>query len=896
MRLTNWLYTLPLKPRSLFRGRQAEQDLNDELRDHLDRRIEENIAKGMNPQEAKRAALIALGGIEQTKEQCRDARNAAWIESTIHDLTCGWRSLRNSLGFTVVAILTLALGLTAVSTIFSLVQTVMLRPLNFPHSDRVVVVSQALPAMGSGPIVANLGEFQRWQQSGLFQYAAALETADYVLLGRERSERISGVRATPDFFQIFRVQPLLGRGFVASDGTPGHEDVIVLSHQLWMRAFAGDPNIIGKTIRTSDAVLTVIGVMPARFDFPRLADVQTIMSWAPEQTEFWTPLPVTQEAVEQGNFNYYVLGRLNDGVTIERAASQFQTSAVQLARDEEQRLPAYRERIELLVATLRVQVTPLQQSISWGIRGALWMLLAAVGLLLALVLFNLGNLLLTRNVARLREFVVRETLGATRWRLFRESLSEQILMVASAALFSLFLSTWTVSMIRSVAATRLPRLYELSIDAPVTAGLMALSLAIAVIFGALPLLVLPDSAINSLLQSQGRTSTSGRRTNRIKSILMAMQIGVAVVLLIGAGLLIQSFRNVMRVNPGFDPHNVLNLSVYLNPVTNPDDAKRLAHTQELVASLRNIPGVESASVINHVPFTGEIDIHDVYAVAGSSLAPQREGAEYRVVDANYFHTMRIPLLAGRKFRGDEAGEVAIINRRMAATLWPNQDALGRQFRDGDNPPLTVVGIVESVHDSSLDHEPRMQFYRPLASNPWSGQFLLRTRIDPAAVVPIAEQTVWRLDAEQAVSHPQTIEHLIEATTLDRRFETALLAGFAAAALFLATLGLFSIASLSVTQRTREFGIRLALGAQTRDLLRSELFRTLRVVSMGIACGLGAAVVLAKAISGFLFGVTPWSASVYTLAIAVLVTSTIVAAWIPARHAAKINPTEALRYE
>jgi predicted permease len=896
MRPEHWLYTIPLRLRLLFRGRQAERELDDELRDHLERRIEENIAKGMAPEEAKRVALIALGGIEQTKERCRDASGATWIESAIHDFSCGWRSLRNSAGFTVVAILTLALGLTAVGTIFSLVQTVVLRPLNFPHSDRVVVVSQALPAMGSGPAVANLGEFQRWEQSGLFRHAAALETADYVLLGRERAERISGVRVTPDFFEIFRVQPLLGRGFVASDATPGHDSVIVLSHQLWMRSFAGDPHIIGKTIRTSDAVLTVIGVMPPRFDFPRLADVQTIMFWAPEQTEFWTPLPIAQEAVEQGNFNYYVLGRLNDGVTIERAASQFQSSAVQLARDEEQRLPAYRERIELLVATLRVQVTPLQQSMSWGIRGALWMLLAAVGLLLALVLFNLGNLLLTRNVARLREFVVRETLGATRWRLFRESVSEQILVVVAAALLSLLLSTWAVSMIRSIAAARLPRLYELSIDGPVTAGLVALSLAIAVIFGALPLLVLPDSAINSLLQSQGRTSTSDRRTNRVKSILMVMQIGVAAVLLIGAGFLIQSFRNVMRVNPGFDPHHVLNLSVYLNPVTNPDDAKRLAHTQELLASLRNIPGVEAASVINHVPLTGEVDIHDIYAVAGSSLAPQRQGGEYRVVDSKYFRTMRIPLLAGREFRDDESSDVAIINRKMADALWPNQDAIGRQFRDGDNPPLTVVGVVESVHDSSLDREPRMQFYRPLTSNPWSHQFLLRTRIDPAAVLPVAEQTVWRLDAEQAVSHPQTLEHLLQATTLDRRFETGLVTGFAVAALFLATLGLFSIASLSVTQRTREFGIRLALGAQTRDLLRSELFRTLRVVSVGLAWGLVAAFVVTKAISGFLFGVTPWSADVYGVAIAVLVASTIVAAWIPARHATRIDPTEALRYE
>ena len=819
------------------------------------------------------------------------------MTTLIQDLRFGLRMLAKNPGFTTVAMLTLALGLAAVNTIFAVVETVLLRPLDFPHSQRIVTVSQNLPALGSGPSVANLGEFQRWEQSGLFEHAAAMETTEYSLLGQGRAERLFGVRVTPDFFRVFGVQPFLGRGFAAGDATPGHDNVLVLSYPLWMSSFAGDPGVVGKPVRMSGGLMTVIGVMPPRFDFPRLADVRTIMFWAPEQTEFWTPLTITEKLVQQGNFNYYILGRLKDGVTAQRAAEQFKAGAVQVFRDDEVREPSYRREFEQIMETLDVYVAPLQDTMSWGVRGALWMLLAAVGLLLALVLFNLGNLLLTRNVGRLREFVVREALGATRWQLFRQSFTEQLLVVAGAALISLLLAEWGVSAIRGVAAARLPRLYALSIDARVTALLLLLSFVIAIVFGAVPLFVLPNSAISSVLQSEGRTSTGDRRTNMLKSALMVMQIGVSMVLLIGAGLLIQSFTNVMRVNPGFDTRNLLNISVSLNPKTNQDPAQRVAHIRELLGAFRSIPGVESAAVVNHVPLTGETDIHHARVVGRPpSAAAEAEGAEYRVVDASYFSTMRIPLVAGRGFREDEPEGFAVINRKMAARLWPGEDALGRQFRDGDNPPVTVVGIVGDIHNGSLEREPRMQFYLPLAADPWSNQFMIRTRIDPAAVLRVAQQTVWRLDPEQPVSHPQIMERLLESVTLDRRFETGLVAGFAGAALFLATVGLFSIASLSMVRRTREFGIRLALGARGADLLRLELLRTLAIVFSGLACGIAASLALATTVAGFLYGVTAWSPQVYGAAIVVLMVPALVAAWLPARRASKVDPMVALRYE
>jgi putative ABC transport system permease protein len=881
----------------LVRRSKFDAELQEEMRLHRELREEEEIDGGLTPEEAHYAASGRFGNPLVLREESRDRWGWNWLENFLQDVRYGLRMLVKNPGFTAVAVLTLALGLAAVNTIFAVVETVLLRPLKFPHSERIVTVSQNLPALGAGPSVANLGEFERWEQSDLFEHAAAIETTEYALLGQGRAERLFGVRVTPDFFQVFRVQPFLGRGFVAGDATPGHNNVLVLSYPFWMRSFGGDPGVVGKPVRMSEGLMTVIGVMPPRFDFPRLADVRTIFFWAPEHTEFWTPLTITEKLVQQGNFNYYVLGRLKDGVTAQRAAEQFKASAVQMFRDDEVREPAYRRDFEQIMETLDVYVAPLQETMSWGVRGALWMLLAAVGLLLTLVLFNLANLLLTRNVGRLREFLVREALGATRWQLFRQSFVEQLLAVAGAALLGLALAEWGVSAIRGLAAARLPRLYELSIDTRVTVLLLILSFAIAIGFGAVPLVVLPNSAISSELQSEGRTFTGDRRTHRLKSGLMVMQISVSMVLLIGAGLLIQSFTNVMRVKPGFDPRNLLNISVSLNPKTNQDSAKRLAHLRELLDAFRSLPGVESAAVVNEVPLTGETNIHGVRAVGrSSSSAAEAEGAEYRVVDASYFGTLRIPLLAGRGFREDEPVGSAIINRKMAARLWPGEDAVGKQFRDGDNPPITVAGIVGDIHDGSLEREPRMQFYLPLAAAPWSDQFMIRTRIDPAAILPLAQQTVWRLDPEQPVSHPQFMERLLQSVTLDRRFETGLVAGFAAAALFLATLGLFSIASLSIARRTREFGVRLALGARGIDLLRLELGRTLAMVVAGLVCGVGASLSLARTVAAFLYGLAAWSPRVYGAAIVVLMVPAFVAAWLPARRATKVDPMVALRYE
>jgi putative ABC transport system permease protein len=867
----------------------------------LDQKIGDLVANGMNPEEARRRARLEFGGLDQVKEECRDVGGAHFIEILIQDLRYGLRQLRRSTGFTAVAVLTLALGLAAVNTIFAVVETVLLRPLDYPRSERIVTVFQDLPTLVSGPTLVTMGEFQRWEGTGLFEHAAAIDvtdTAEFTLLGKGRPEQVSGVWVTPDFFRVFGVQPLLGRVFDGGDAIPGHDNVIVLSHLLWQRSFGGDPHVVGQSVRMREwpQPLTIVGVMPPRFDFPRLADMRIIQFSAPEQTEFWLPLTITQGTIQQGNFNYGVVGRLKDGVTPLRATEQFRAAAMQLFRDEVKGQPHFRDVYDTIVTTMSVHAVSLRRAMSWGMGDGLWLLLAAVGLLLALVLFNLGNLLLTRSAGRVREFVVRETLGATRWQIFRQSVAEQILVVAGAATLSLLLAYWGVSAVRAIGAARLPRLYDLNIDARVTVLLVVLSLAISLLFGWLPLVVLRRWEVNSVLQSEGRSATADRRTNRLTAALMVTQISVSAVLLIAAGLLIQSFSNVIRTNPGFDPRNLLNVTIRLNPRPNSNAEHGLARIRALLDALRAIPGVECAAAVNHIPMTGEVDIHDVHPVGQSGpLAAKSQSAEYRVVSADYFHTMCIPVLTGRAFREDEPKRSAIVNQKMAAHLWPGQNAIGKQFQDADNPPVTIIGVVGDIRSVSLEREPKMQFYVPMSEN-LPDQFIVRTRIDPAALLPAVRQTVWGLDPEQAVSHPQMMERLMSEATLDRRAGTALVAGFAGTALLLATIGLFSIASLSAVRRTREFGVRLAVGAKGSDLLKLELGRTLTMVATGLACGVAACLALAWLLAGFLYGVRAWSPTVFGVSILALIVPTFIAGWLPARRAAKVDPMVALRYE
>lgn len=887
-----------LKWRSAWRRKKFEGEMADEFAFHVQARTEDLMRRGLAPEEAQRRARLEFGGTPRYQAECRESHRVHWVDEFVRNTRYALRNLIKSPMFLLTGISSLVVGLAAVGIMFAVVDTVLLRPLPFTHSERVVTITQRVPLFGSSPTVVTPGEFQAWQRSGVFESAALVDSAAYTLEQQDHPERIYGVSVTPDFFRIFELKPIAGRVLLADDASQGRSNVIVLSYDLWARDFGSDPNIIGKTIHLSGEPMTVVGVMPQGFAFPRLADVSPIMSWAPERTEFWTPFVITPKIVEEGNFNFYALGRLRPGVTLERAAAQLLPIAVHLFKAEEIKYPEYKRFIEEVLGAFAVYVTPLRETMAWGVRDVLWMLLAAVTLLLVLVLFNLGNLLLTRNAQRLREYTVRQALGASRWQLFRESIFEQTVLVGFSSLLAGTLIASIVRVLRSLLANRVPRLYELRFSWTDFAFLTVLAFVTAVIFGALSQLVISQVVLTFGLNSQGRTSTSDRQTNRLRFMLIAGEIAVSTVLLVGAGLLIRSFQNVMREQPGFNPRNVLTLSVPFNAKATDKPENRVEHLRELITRMDALPGVESASVVNRLPLVGDTEIHNVQVV-GRPVAqrPENVSAEKRVIGAAYFRTMEIPLVKGRLLRPDDPNQFVVINEQMAKRLWPGESPIEKQFRDGDNPPLTVVGVVGNVHYGSLEKPPMMQFYGLMNADPfWADTFVIRSRQEPESLIPTIQKTIWALDASEPVTHAQTMQHLLDVITLQRKFEATLLSSFAFVALFLSAVGLFGIASLSATRRTREFGIRLSVGATGSQIMRLELRRTAMMVTVGLSSGLIAAMLVARTMAGFLFRVKPWSGAIFTEAAIVLVASALFAAWLPARRASRIDPAAALRLE
>jgi predicted permease len=881
---------------SLFRRQKFEDGMSDEFVFHMQARTEDLIRSGIAPQEAERRARVEFGGKQRFRAECRESHRVHWLDEVTRNVIYALRNLRNNAIFSLAAIVPLALGLAVVGITFAVVDTVLLRPLPFAASDRIVTISQKISFLGSSPAVVTADEFQRWQQSDLFESAAILDTAEYTIEKQGHPERIYGAIVTPDFFRVFGLQPIAGRGFSASDVTEGRGNVVVLSHQLWARHFGSDRNVIGKTVRLSGTPMTVIGVMPAGFDFPRLADVSTIMNWAPEQAEFWTPLVITPS--EEGNFNYYAIGRLRQGVTSERVAAQLLPVAVHLFKEKEIKYPHYKSVIEQMLGALIIYVTPLRDTMTREIREVLWMLLVAVALLLVLVLFNLGNLLLTKNAHRLREYTVRQALGASRWQLFRQSFFEQTVLVGLASSVAAVLMAWGLRIVQALAANKVPRLYELRFSVLDFALLLVVAFLTAIIFGALSQVLISEKVLAFGLNSQNRTSTSDRHANRFRFALMVAEIAVSVVLLVTAGLLVKSFQNVMQVQPGFNPQHVLTVKVPFNPHKTDKPEKRLQHIRELIDGFDSLPGVISASIVNRLPLTGDNEIHNVRAL-GRPLPPQAENisAEYRVIDAAYFRTMQISLTAGRELKPGDPATFAVINRKMAAGLWPGENPIGKQFADGDNPPVKVIGVVGDVHNGSLEKPVMMQFYRLISANPYyANTFVIRSAYEPESLIPVVQKTIWQLDDSEPVTHAQTMERILGAVTLRRRFETGLLSSFAALALFLSGLGLFSVASLSAARRTREFGIRLAIGATGGQIVRLELAQTVTMVVAGLGLGLLVSITVAQTMEGLLYRVTPWSGEIFAVATLVLIASAVLAGWLPARRAARIDPATALRIE
>lgn len=810
-------------------------------------------------------------------------------------LRYAFRAMARNPGFAAAATLTLAVGLASATVMFSVVNTVLLRPLPFHDSQRILCISRTIPFFGPGRQPVTLDEYLRWRKTGLFNHIAALTTEEFTLLGAGTPERVAGMGVTPDFFRVFDMRPAIGRDFRADDNAGNAKPVVMLSHELWAGKFHSDPDIIGKAIHLGDDLRVVVGVMPRGFEFPRHADIAAAMDWAPQETEFWIPLQFTEKEVQEHNFNYLVLARLAPGVSRIRVKEELQAITHQVFEKMAKAQPQFADLIREQLPLITVNAEPLQQTITSEVGLAIWILFAAVGVLVLLVYANVASLFLTRNAGRMREFAIRQALGASDWQIFRQTLIESGVFTAFAAGLGLLVALWCIGAARMLGGSRVPRLYELSLDYRVVLWLVLLAIVASVLFGAVPWLVRMRTQFAARMQEQGRTATGGRAEQRLRRSLVSGEIALTVVLLVSAALLVASLRHVFESNPGFDPTHLLTADIGLGWNRFPDRQRRYQHFEQLLSALRQLPDVESAGMASGVPLTREVDIHTLTAIG--SLAGTSIHAELRGADPEYLRTMRIPLVRGRWFRESDGETVAVISDNLARRFWPGWDPIGRQFRDGDNTPLTVIGVVGPVRNAALDREPTFQFYRPAAvDEERQMDFFVRTRTPPAGAIPEMVQAIHQIDPEQPVAHTRTMEQVIAVTTLPRRFETLLLGSFAAAALFLSALGVFGVLSLSVTRRRRELGIRLALGATTDALSRLVLGEGMKLLLLGGAAGLALSIFSERFLRSLIYGVSTSDPLAYAATVAVLAASALLACWIPARRAARADPADVLRDE
>ncbi len=816
------------------------------------------------------------------------------MEILLQDVRYGLRMLRKSPGFTAAVVLTLAIGLAAATIMFSVVNAVLLRPLPFADSGRILCVSRTVPFFGPGRQPVTLDEYLRWQKTGIFSHIAALDAAQFTLLGAGTPERVEGVAVTPDFFRVFGMQPQLGRDFRPDENAPAAKPVVMLSHQLWARKFHSDPDIVGKTVRLGDDLRLVIGVMPRGFEFPRHADIAAAMDWAPQETEFWIPLQFTQKEVEEENFNYLVIGRLAPGTPRAKAQHELQAITHQIFAEMAKSHPQFGDLIRAQLPQIVVHAEPLQQTMTSDVRSTMWILFAAVAVLLLLVYANVASLFLSRNAARTREFAIRQALGASDRQIFRLTLLESGVFAAAAAAIGLLLAVWGAAAIRTLGGAWVPRLYELSLDYRVVFWLIFLGVIAALLFGAAPWLVRARTQFAARLQEQGRTSTGSRAEQRLRRWLVAGEIALTVVLLVSAALLMESLHHVFQSDPGFDTGHLLaaNIGLQLNQVPQPSRYRRF---EDLLSAVRRLPEVESAAMVSAVPLTGDLDIHTLSRVGGAGQTTIH--AESRVADPDYLRTMRIPLVAGRWFREDDNATATVISQNLARRFWPGQNPIGRQFRDGDNPPMTVIGVVGAIRNGGLEQEPSLQFYRPATTEAYGQMaFLVRTRTRPEAVIPGMTQAILQVDPEQPVAHVRSMEQIIAANTLPRRFETWLLGSFASAALFLSALGVFGVLSLAVVRRKHEFGIRMALGATTDGISKLVLGEALSLLILGAGAGVALSLLAQRSLRGLVYGVSttdPWA---YAATVVVLAGCAFAACWLPAQRAAHTDPAVALREE
>src|SRR5580698_91591 len=895
-----WMEKLRLRLRSVFHREDADYELSDELRDHIEQKTQLYVERGLSREEAHRQALLEFRGVERTKDECRDARGTRWLDDLAHDVRYALRMLRKNPGFAAIVILTLALGIGATSGVFSVVNGVLLEPLPYAHPEQLVALSESKPNFATGSIP--WPNFVDWKRDNTtFSSMAISRPYSFTLSGRGEPERVQARLVTSEFFTVFGVQPAVGRAFLDGEDQRGAAPVVMISASLWQRKFGGDPRAVGRSLTLDDKSYTIIGVLPADFD------LETRTFSAPDlyvPVGQWANPALTYRGA--GLF-FHGFGRLKAGVTIDQARADLGRISAGLANeypDTNKDTAAY---MDLLT-----------DNMLGGVRPALLILLGSVAFVLLIACVNVGNLLLARSSVRAREIAIRATLGAGSSRLIRQLLTESVLLAMTGGALGVLIAQWgTRAAIHLLPAT-LPRAANVAVDGRVLAFTFAISVLAGILFGLAPAFKVAHSDLQRSLKDGGRTSTGSKQ--RLQAVFVVVEMAMGLVLLAGAGLMVRSLAALWSVNTGFNAEHVLTFDLAFPPALANAPVEQIRQVlRDTEARYAATPGVISAS-ISWGSFPLVADDYQGFWLQGKPKPNDEKGYAWALMYAvgpDYLSTMRIPLLAGRFFASTDTANsprVVVIDEELAKEYFPNENPVGKHLEiPGEHDAQAeIVGVVSHVKQWAIAEDAlgakapplRAEIYEPGQQRADDIKHLvvplvnvvIRSDAPPATILPALRRANSEMNPEQVISNVQMMNELVGSTIAQPRFATMLLGGFALIALVLAMIGVYGVISYSVQRRTNEIGIRMALGAERLTVFRLVLGEGMRLALVGAAVGIVAALALTRLLAGLLYGVTAHDPITYAAVALVLGAVAAAACWIPAWRATRVDPIIALRYE